>query len=139
GGPRARQARQRVTVRLALPCLLAVLLLVFIRALEAVEIPILLRVPAAPPLLTTEIYLPSRGGPGAQDGEASAYAILLVLLVVGLLCGYRRLALDERMFASLGGGARRAGVRALGRWRYPCGALLLLLPCLLLAPLAALG
>ena len=111
------------------------LLLVFIRALEAVEIPILLGVPAATPLLTTEIYLASRGGPGAQDGEASAYAILLVLLVVGLLCGYRRLALDERMFASLGGGARRAGVRALGRWRYPCGALLLRARVAIVCPL----
>ena len=56
------QVFRRITLPLALPSLLAVLILTFIRSLEAFEIPALIGIPAGIEVLTTKIYLQIRGG-----------------------------------------------------------------------------
>ena len=64
-----------------MPSVLAVLILTIIRSLEAFEIPALIGIPAGVEVLTTKIYLQIKGGLIPKYGEASAYSIILIVLV----------------------------------------------------------
>jgi iron(III) transport system permease protein len=68
----------RVTLPMATPSVLAVLVLTFIRSLEAFEIPALVGLPAGIQVLTTEIYLQLTGRYLPEYGNASAYSVILI-------------------------------------------------------------
>src|SRR5882724_391622 len=80
-GSSSWQVFRRVTFPLAVPSVLAVLILTIIRSLEAFEIPALIGIPAGVEVLTTKIYLQIKGGLIPKYGEASAYSIILIVLV----------------------------------------------------------
>lgn len=84
------QVFPKVTFSLALPSVLAVLILTFVRSLEAFEIPALIGLPASVEVLTAKIYLQIRTGILPRYGEASAYSVLLIALVGGVLFLYHR-------------------------------------------------
>jgi iron(III) transport system permease protein len=132
------QTVRRVTLRLALPTLLSVLLLTVVRALEAFEIPALVGIPARVEVLTTLVYQRVRSGFVPQYGEASAYAVLLTLLVIGLLIPYARLTSQTNRFATVTGKGYRPRRHDLGRWQPAAGALLLGLPVVVLLPIGVL-
>jgi iron(III) transport system permease protein len=133
------QVFRRVTFPLALPSVLAVLILTFIRSLEAFEIPALIGIPAGVEVLTTKIYLQIKGGLIPKYGEASAYSIILIVLVALGLIPYYRITSKTYKFTTISGKNYRPHRVALGKWRWLGGLLLLVLPLLQLFPIAAIA
>ncbi|MBI2361508.1 MAG: iron ABC transporter permease [Deltaproteobacteria bacterium] len=132
------QAFRRVTLPLALPSVLAVLILTFVRSLEAFEIPALVGLPAGIEVLTTKIYLQVTGGFLPRYGEASAYAVFLMGLVAVVLVFYHKVTGQTYKFTTVTGKGYRPRRVELGRWRWVGGILLLTLPLVQILPLAAL-
>src|SRR3970040_831793 len=133
------QVFRRVTFPLALPSVLAVLILTFIRSLEAFEIPALIGIPAGVEVLTTKIYLQIKGGLIPKYGEASAYSIILIVLVALGLIPYYRITSKTYKFTTISGKNYRPHRVALGKWRWLGGMLMLVLPLLQLFPIAAIA
>jgi iron(III) transport system permease protein len=131
------QVFRKVTFPLALPSVLAVLILTFIRSLEAFEIPALIGIPAGIEVLTTKIYLQIRGGLLPRYGEASAYSIILIVMVALGLIPYYRITSKTYKFTTISGKAYRPHRVDLGRWRWLGGCLMLVLPLLQIFPIAA--
>lgn len=137
-GSNSWQAFRRVTLPLALPSVLAVLILTFVRSLEAFEIPALIGLPAGIEVLTTKIYLQMTGGFLPRYGEASAYSILLMGLVAVVLVFYYKLTGQSHKFTTVTGKGYRPRRVELGSWRWLGGFLLLTLPLVQILPLVAL-
>jgi iron(III) transport system permease protein len=133
------QVFQRVTFPLAMPSVLAVLILTFIRSLEAFEIPALIGIPAGVEVLTTKIYLQIKGGLIPKYGEASAYSIILIVLVALGLIPYYRITSKTYKFTTISGKNFRPHRVELGKWRWLGGLLMLVLPFLQLFPIAAIA
>lgn len=132
------QVFRKVTFPLALPSVLAVLILTFVRSLEAFEIPALIGLPAGIELLTTKIYLQIRTGFLPRYGEASAYSVLLIAVVGVVLYFYQRVTSQGHRFSTVTGKGFRPRRVDLGSWRWVGAAILMLLPALQILPLAAL-
>src|ERR671923_1024968 len=133
------QVFRRVTFPLAVPSVLAVLILTVIRSLEAFEIPALIGIPAGIEVLTTKIYLQIKGGLIPKYGEASAYSIILIALVALGLYPYYRITSKTYKFTTISGKAFRPNRIDLGRWRWLGGGLMLVLPLLQCLPIAAIA
>ena len=133
------QVFRKVTFPLAMPSVLAVLILTFIRSLEAFEIPALIGIPAGVEVLTTKIYLQIKGGLIPKYGEASAYSIMLIVLVAVGLFPYYRITSKTYKFTTISGKAFRPNRIELGRWRWLGGCLMLVLPLLQCFPIAAIA
>ena len=136
-GSTSWQVFRRITFPLALPSALAVLMLTFVRSLEAFEIPALVGIPAGVEVFTTKIYFQIRQGFLPRYGQASAYSVILILLVVLSLVPYYRVTRNAYKFTTITGRGFRPHRIALGSWRWLGGALLLFLPAIQLFPLAA--
>jgi iron(III) transport system permease protein len=134
-GASRRQTFFRITLPLAAPSILSVLLLTLVRALESFEVPLLIGTPGRLATFTTEIYDAMHRSFIPSYGEASAYAVCLVLIVsVPLLLSNRATRSSEK-FATVTGKSFRAARIDLGPWRYAAGAYLALMPLALAAPL----
>jgi iron(III) transport system permease protein len=95
-------------------------------------------IPAKVEVLTTIVYERIRSGIIPRYGEGSAYAVVLVVVVLAMLYPYTRLTRQASKYATISGKAFRPRVKDLGRWRYAAGAVTLLLPALMLLPLSVL-
>lgn len=135
GASRAAAA-WRVTAPLALPSVLAILLLSLVRALESFEVPLLIGVPGGVTTITTALYRSIHAGLTPRYGDASAYASLLVLAIIPALLLYHRATRAAGRFVTITGRGYRPSRIALGRWRWPAALLALVPPLSLLAPLA---
>jgi iron(III) transport system permease protein len=116
----------RINLPLMRPALVFALIMNIVHALETLAIPLLLGQPVGIKLLTTLIYDKSfaRGTP--DYGLVAALAILL-MLVVGLLFAVQRLLLTrEHRFVSIGSRTAQMTPLALGRWRWPACALVMI-------------
>jgi iron(III) transport system permease protein len=122
---------RRVSLRLMLPAFFAVVLLVFIRAFEAFEIPALIGLPGDIQVLTTSIFLDAQRMP-PNYGSAGAFSVLLMLIVAGTLYFYFRLTREASRFHTITGKGYRPRLVSLGGWRYVASAGLLLYTFLLL-------
>jgi iron(III) transport system permease protein len=118
------QTLRRVSLPIVLPGLLAVLMLVFVRSFESFEIPALIGLPGNVQVLTTRIYLGATRFP-PQFGEASAFAVILIVLVSAALVYYARLTRQAHRFQTITGKGFRPRLVNLGRWRYLTAALLI--------------
>ena len=127
-----------ITFRLALPSVLSVLLLTFVRAIESFEIPALVGIPGGVTVLTTEIYLKLQAGLLPQYGLASAYAVILMAFVSAALFYYSRVTRQAQRFYTITGKGFRPKLIDLGKWRFHATALIFLLPALLVLPLLGL-
>jgi iron(III) transport system permease protein len=134
-GADVRQTFQRVTLPLMRPSIFAVFLLALIRALESFEVPLLIGAPGNLQTLTTAIYQSIHTGFVPKYGEASAFAVLLLLVVVAPLAFYYRLTKQADRFATITGKGFRPRRLSLGAWRLPLGFWLLVIPLSLVAPL----
>jgi iron(III) transport system permease protein len=105
---------RRITVRLALPGVLSALLLMFLRSLQAFEVPLFLGVPGNVYLLTTEVYLAVGAGTLPDYSYASAYGVLLVSLLAAGLFLYGRLTGDVNRFVTISGKGFRPRTIHLG-------------------------
>src|SRR5262249_39813905 len=117
---------ERVTLRLSLPSILALAMLVFIRAVEAFEVPALVGLPGRVSVLTTDIYSNMVAKAPPDIGGASALSVLMLLLVLVLLYAYGRLSRHAERFATITGKGFRARPFDLGRLRYAAAAVLIL-------------
>ena len=122
---------RRISLRLMLPALFAVVLLVFIRAFESFEIPALIGLPGDVRVLTTSIFLDAQRMPPSY-GSAGAFSVLLMVIVGAALYGYFRVTREASKYHTITGKGYRPRVIALGRWRYVASLALLLYTFLLL-------
>jgi iron(III) transport system permease protein len=129
------QTLLRVTLPLARPAMLAVLLLSFIRALESFEVPLLIGIPGGVVTVTTALFQSIHSGFVPRYGEASAYAVLLTAAVSVPLFLYYRATREGARFATVTGKGFRPSRIDLGKWRYPCALWVLIIPLSLCAPL----
>lgn len=126
---------RRVTLRLSMPALLALALLVFIRALEGFEVPALIGLPGRVNVLTTDIFLDMNAHVPPDLGHASAFSLVLLAIVAALLYVYARLSRSAERFATVTGKGFRPRPFDLGKGRYvAAGILVLNFVLLLVAP-----
>jgi iron(III) transport system permease protein len=111
----------RITLPLMRPAMFSVMLIVFIRGIEAFEVPALIGVPAKISVFTTKIFLAIHQFP-SDFGLAGAYAVtLLAISTVGVLI-YGKITRREERYATVTGKGYRPRVIDLGGWRYlTCG------------------
>jgi iron(III) transport system permease protein len=133
------QTIRRVTMRLSLPSILALSMLVFIRAIEAFEVPALVGLPGRISVLTTDIYSNMVARAPPDMGGASALSVIMLALVLVLLYVYGRLSRHAERFATITGKGFRPRPFDLGRLRYVAATvlvfnflLLLVIPMLML-------
>lgn len=114
----------RVSLRLAAPAILGVALFVFIRNLEAFDVPVLIGTPGRIELLTTNIYLDMTRAP-PELGRASAFSAALMAVVGVLLYFYGRVTRHAERYASVTGKSFRPRPFRLGALRWAGGVLIL--------------
>ncbi|HEX9264431.1 MAG TPA: iron ABC transporter permease [Candidatus Binatia bacterium] len=106
-----------VTLPLMRPAMFGLLLINFVRGIEAFEVPALIGVPAKISVFTTKIFLAIHQFP-SDFGLAGAYAVtLLAISTVGVLL-YGRLTRKEERYATVTGKGYRPRVIDLGSWKY---------------------
>ncbi len=111
------QTFRKVTLPLMRPAMFSVLLINFIRGIEAFEVPALIGVPAKISVFTTKIFLAIHQFP-SDFGLAGAYAVtLLVISTVGVLI-YGKITRREERYATVTGKGYRPRVIDLGSWKY---------------------
>ncbi len=120
------QTLRRVTARLALPSLVSVAVLSFIRSTQAFEVPLLLGVPGKIHVLTTEIYLSVQSGVVPEYSFSSAYGVLMLGFLMACIWVYSRVTRRASQFATVTGKGFRPRRSDLGRGRYLAGAFVLL-------------
>jgi iron(III) transport system permease protein len=107
----------RITLPLMRPAMFSVMLIVFIRGIEAFEVPALIGVPAKISVFTTKIFLAIHQFP-SDFGLAGAYAVtLLGISTVGVLI-YGKITRREERYATVTGKGYRPRVIDLGAWKY---------------------
>jgi len=107
----------RVTLPLMRPAMFSVLLINFVRGIEAFEVPALIGVPAKISVFTTKIFLAIHQFP-SDFGLAGAYAVtLLVISTTGVLI-YGKITRREERYATVTGKGYRPRVIDLGGWKY---------------------
>jgi iron(III) transport system permease protein len=119
---------------------MALAMLVFIRAIEAFEVPALVGLPGRISVLTTDIYTNMMARAPPDLGGSSALSVLMLVLVLGLLYAYGKLSRHAERFATITGKGFRPRPFDLGRLRYVAAAILLVdFVLLLVVPMAMLG
>ncbi|MDN5927173.1 MAG: iron ABC transporter permease [Hyphomicrobiales bacterium] len=143
-GASVAQTIRRVTLPLSMPSIIALALFVFIRAIEALEVPLLVGMPGNINLLTTDVYESTQQMP-PDLGYSSAFALLLLVFVAVLFSLYGRISKNADRYQSVTGKAFRPRPFHLGRARGLAGAfifgvflIVLLLPLLALVWLSLL-
>ena len=111
------QTFRTVTLPLMRPAMVSVLLINFIRGIEAFEVPALIGVPAKISVFTTKIFLAIHQFP-SDFGLAGAYAVtLLAISTVGVLI-YGKITRREERYATVTGKGYRPRVVDLGNWKW---------------------
>lgn len=128
----------RVTLKLTWPAIFASMLILFVRAIEAFEVPALLGIPVGTQVLTSAIYQAVHQYP-SQVGLASSYGTTLLLITTAGIYLQSRLTGKGSKYATVTGKGFRPRVVDLGAWRYVTAAvfifyfaLIVLLPFLVL-------
>ena len=107
----------RITLPLMRPAMVSALLIMFIRGIEAFEVPALIGVPARISVFTTKIFLAIHQFP-SDFGLAGSYAVtLLVISTAGVLI-YGKITRREERYATVTGKGYRPRVIDLGPWKY---------------------
>jgi iron(III) transport system permease protein len=123
-----------ITFKLAMPTVLAVLLLTSIRSIESFEIPALIGIPGRVMVLTTEIYFKLKSGFTHSYGLASAYAVMLIVIVGIGLYFYTRATRQAQNYYIITGKGFRPKLINVGKWRHLTTALVFVLPIFVLLP-----
>lgn len=118
------RAFTRVTLRMGFPAFCALLLLVLVKAFESFEVPALVGLAGNIDVLTTAIWQSAHATGAPNYGEAGAYSVCLVIVVMALLAPQSRLSRDAHRYQSVTGKGFRPRVVDLGRWRLPAAGLL---------------
>ncbi len=128
---------RRITAALALPSVLSVLILTFIRSVQAFEVPLLLGVPAKAYTVTTEVYLNVTSGIVPDYSYSGAYGVLLVAFLIAAIAFYRWATRRASSFTTITGKGFRPRVLDLGRGRWLATAVVVAVVTLQFAPILA--
>ncbi len=120
------QVFRYITGPLLLPAVVAILLLAFIRALEAFAVPAIIGMPGRIAVITTEIYYTAVQQIPPEFGLAGAYSVVLVAIVTLLLFVYARLTAKAAHFTTITGKGSNVRILKMGRMRYVLAGILLL-------------
>lgn len=115
-----------VTLPLVTPAILATTLLIFIRNLEAFEVPAVAGIPAKIPVFSTLLWLTVARTPRDLNLAAAYAMVYLVVALVGLWLFYKATAAGER-YATVTGKGYRPLHLDLGPWRWVILAITLLI------------
>jgi iron(III) transport system permease protein len=124
-GATIRATIWRISFRLALPAIGALALFVFVRNLEAFEVPALVGMPGRVQVLTTEIYTGIERMP-PDIGYASAYSVVMICCIAVLLYFYGKISAAAERYAGITGKGYRPRPFKLGAYRWVGGAVVLL-------------
>jgi iron(III) transport system permease protein len=129
---------RRITLPLMRPAMFSVLLIIFVRGIEAFEVPALIGVPAKISVFTTKIFLAIHQFP-SDFGLAGSYAVtLLVISTIGVLI-YGKITRREERYATVTGKGYRPRVIDLGPWKYvTCATAFLIFMLAVIFPVAVL-
>jgi len=108
---------RRVTLPLMRPAMFGVLLVMFVRGIEAFEVPALVGVPAKISVFTTKIFLAIHQFP-SDFGLAGAYAVTLLIISGGGVLIYQKVTRRTERFATVTGKGYRPRVIDLGPWKW---------------------
>ncbi|MBB4189472.1 ABC transporter permease [Sinorhizobium terangae] len=108
----------KITLRMGMPGVLALLLLSFIRAFESFEVPAIVGLAGNIEVLSTSIYQSSRATTPPNFGQAGAYSVCLLAFLACLLYFYGRLSRHAHRYQTITGKGYRPRVIDLGRGRY---------------------
>jgi iron(III) transport system permease protein len=126
-----------VSLKLAWPAIAALALFIFIRNIEAFEVPALVGMPGRVNVLTTDIYRSIKQMP-PDLGYASAFSVLMIAVVGVLLYAYGRISKQAERYASVTGKGYRPRPFRLGRARWAGAAIIVFnFVVVLLLPLCA--
>lgn len=107
----------RITLPLMRPAFFSAMLIIFIRAIEAFEVPALVGLPAGVEVFTSKIYLAIHEYP-SNFGLANSLAVtILCFSTLGVLL-YRRATLKVQKFATVTGKGFRPRLIDLGKLKY---------------------
>lgn len=112
-----------VSLPLAKPALLGLAIFIFIRNIEAFDVPVLLGTPGGVKLLTSEVYLAMTRVP-PDLGHSSAFAVIMIAFVSVLLYFYSRITRNADRYASVTGKGFRPRPFDLGRYRWVGGTII---------------
>jgi iron(III) transport system permease protein len=121
------QTFRNITLKLATPGILALLILIFIRAFESFETPALVGRPGNVHVLTTDIYESIQATVPPNYGQAGSFSMALLLIVVFMLFWYNKLSRHAERYQTITGKGFRPRVMDLGKWRYLTSAMLVLM------------
>jgi len=116
-----------ITFKLSMPGVMALMLLIIIRAFESFEVPALIGRAGGVFVLTTDIYESIEIETPPNYGQSGAFSVVLLLLVVGMLYWYNRLSRHAEKYQTITGKGYRPRIMSLGRWRYFTSGVLVLL------------
>jgi iron(III) transport system permease protein len=116
-GASVLQVVRRVTLPMTWPAIVATTLILFIRAIEAFEVPALLGLPVGIEVFTSAIYQAVHRYP-SQVGLASAYAVALLVITSTGVYFVSRLSSQGSKYATMTGKGFRPRQIDLGRWRW---------------------
>jgi iron(III) transport system permease protein len=126
-GANVARTFRRVTMKLALPGVYALLILIFIRAFESFETPAFVGRPGGIYVLTTNIFENIQVDEPPNYGQAGAFGVALLVIVWGLLYWYNQLSRRAERYQTITGKGYRPRVMDLGRWKYLTAGVLVLL------------
>ena len=116
---------RRVTLRLALPAALSVILIMAIRGLESFEVPALIGIPSGIYTFISVIYIAVRAYP--QDyGVAGALSMLVMAISILGITLYGKVTSRAERYSTVTGKGFRPRVIDLGAWRWITAAACLL-------------
>jgi iron(III) transport system permease protein len=127
------QTFRRITLKLSTPAIMALALLIVVRAFESFEVPALIGIPGNVYVISTSIFDSVSLKSPPQYGQASAFSVVLLCIVMVLLRFQARISRSAQKFQTISGRGFRPRVLSLGRWRWLTGGILLLLCIILIA------
>ncbi len=111
------QIAWRITLKLTWPAIIGTLLILFVLALEAFEVPALLGLPVGIQVFTSAIYQAIHQYP-SKIGLASSYAVTLLLITTVGMYFVSRLSSQGSKYSTVTGKGYRPRALDLGNWRY---------------------
>ncbi|MBC7703922.1 MAG: iron ABC transporter permease [Rhodoferax sp.] len=116
-GANVFQVLWHITLKLVWPATFATLLILFVNAIESFEVPALLGLPVGIQVFTSAIYKAVHQYP-SQNGLASAYAVMLLMVTTSGIYFISRLSSSGSKYSTMTGKGFRPRTIDLGRWRW---------------------
>lgn len=111
---------RKVTARLLLPGLVAIVIYQFITALEVFEVPGILGMPADIFVFATKIYQIHHSATVLPEyGKANALAMIYLVVAVVATVAYSRVIAHQERYTIVTGKGYRPRTQGLGLWRWP--------------------